>query len=238
MAVGATVASIMLLLMVACGSSNGLTPAGPESAATAQSTLTPQSTQGSEETPSANASPGERPREIGDYTDVTFIVSEGSKATFTVGEQLVRLPLPSDAVMHTTGLSGEVYLDGRPSVIQIDLHQLSSDQRFRDAYVRRAMFPNSPIATFTVPDIVPIPDGLAKGDEVTGQVSGLLDIRGVTVPIVFDIEARDDGDVMFVLGRTSFTWDELGIPTPTSIAVASVDDEVRVEVLLAVRSSG
>ena len=46
-------------------------------------------------------------------------------------EQLVRLPLPNDAVMRTTALSGEVQLDGRPSVIEIDLQQLSSDQEFR-----------------------------------------------------------------------------------------------------------
>ena len=87
-------------------------------------------------TPEAEASM----REMGEYEGITFVVSGGSEATFTVEEQLARLPLPNDAVMRTTTLSGEVHLDGRESVIQIDLHSMSSDQEFRDRYVRTRMF--------------------------------------------------------------------------------------------------
>ncbi len=45
------------------------------------------------------------------------------------------------AVMRTTALEGEIHLDGRPSMVNIDLHQLGSDQRLRDRYVRGSMFP-------------------------------------------------------------------------------------------------
>ena len=173
------------------------------------------------------------PREIGEYEGVTFIVSEGSEATFTVEEQLTRLPLPNDAVMRTTALSGEVHLDGRPSELQIDLHQLSSDQVWRDRYVRERMFPTSPIATFTVAGDQQAPEGLARGEEVTAQVAGSLEIRDVTVPLVFDVEARDDGKALFLVGRTVFTWDQLDISPPTASVVTSIEDEVRVEVLLA-----
>ena len=75
-----------------------------------------------------HAPQGTRPSAADHYQGITFVVSEGSEPTFTVEEQLVRLPLPNDAVMRTTALSGEVQLDGRPSVIEIDLQQLSSDQ--------------------------------------------------------------------------------------------------------------
>ena len=167
------------------------------------------------------------------YKGVTFVISEGSEATFTVEEQLVRLPLPNDAVMRTTALSGRVHLDGRPSVIEVDLQQLSSDQEFRDRYVRTRMFGEHPIGIFTLPSIASIPDGLVSGEEVAGRVTGSLDIRGNTYPLEFDIEARDDGDVMYVVGRTTVTWRQLDIPVPTARSVVSVENEIRVEILLA-----
>ncbi len=167
------------------------------------------------------------------YKGVTFVISEGSEATFTVEEQLVRLPLPNDAVMRTTALSGRVHLDGRPSVIEVDLQQLSSDQEFRDRYVRSRMFGEHPIGIFTLPSIASIPDGLVSGEEVAGRLTGSLHIRGNTYPLEFDIEARDDGDVMYVVGRTTVTWEQLDIPVPTARSVVSVENEIRVEVLLA-----
>ena len=169
----------------------------------------------------------------GKYEGVTYVVSDGTEATFTVEEQLVRLPLPNDAVMRTTELSGEVHLDGRPTVVSINLQGLESDQAFRDRYVRTRMFGEHPTATFTVPDIGPVPEGLTAGEEVITEVSGSLKMRGETFPLEFEIEARDDGDVLYVLGRTTFTWDQLNIPRPTAPTVASVEDDVRVEILLA-----
>ena len=176
---------------------------------------------------------GGESREIGEYEGVTFVVSEGSEATFTVEEQLSRLPLPNDAVMRTSALSGEVYLDGRPSEVQIDLHQLSSDQTYRDRYVRERMFPDSQYATFAVTDGGPVPEGLASGQEVSAQVTGSLQIRDVTVPLMFEVESRDDGGSMFILGRTTFTWEQLSISPPKASVVTSIEDDVRVEVLLA-----
>ena len=175
------------------------------------------------------------PRQTGQVEGITFVVSEGSEATFTVQEQLERLPLPNDAVLRTTALSGEVRLDGGVSSISIDLHKLSSDQTFRDRYVRSTMFPMDPIATFTVDDIGPLPNGFADGEAVSTQVSGTFLVRGVEVPMTFDIEARDDGDVVFAVGRTTFTWDEASIEAPTAISVVWVAEEVSVEVLLALR---
>ena len=161
-----------------------------------------------------------------------FVVGEGSEATFTVGEQLSRLPLPNDAVVRTTALTGEVRLDGQPSVIKVDLHSLSSDQAFRDRYIRNSMFPTSRIATFTVEDAGPVPDGLLGGDQITRTVDGELNIRDLDVPLSFEVDIRIDGDVLQVLGRTTFTWSDLGLTPPRAGPVVSVEDEVRVEVLL------
>ena len=174
-------------------------------------------------------------RQTGELANITFLVGDGSEATFTVREKLSILPLPNDAVVRTSAISGEIHLDGRPSVINIDLHQLSSDQSQRDRYVRNRMFPNDPIASFAVAELGQLPEGFTKGETVTGVVTGLLTLRGITVPLSFEVEARDDGDDLFVLGRTSFVWSDFEMRPPNIAGRIQVQDEVNVEVLLAVK---
>lgn len=174
-------------------------------------------------------------REAGFYEGVTFVVGEGSEATFTVQEQLARLTLPNDAVMRTTALSGEIHLDSRASVVKIDLHKLTSDQGFRDRYVRNRMFGGNRFGTFTLVDILEPPEAFVKGEVATISVTGKLEIIGVELPLTLDVEARDDGRVINILGRTTFTWEEFKIPVPRARSVISVEDEVRVEVLLVAR---
>ena len=203
------------------------TTAAGEPAATA--TDAPEATQPPPTEPEPAA-----PRSTGDYDGYTFIVSDGSEATFTVEEQLASLSLPNDAVMRTTALSGEVHLDGRPSVVEVDLQKLSSDQSFRDRYVRDRMFSEHPVAVFTVEDIGGIPDGMAEGDTVETSVDGSLEVHGGVFPLTFEIQARDDGDSIFILGRATFTWDQLEVPRPQARSVVSIEDDVRVEILLAV----
>ena len=161
-----------------------------------------------------------------------FTIGEGSEATFTVNEKLAWLDLPNDAVMRTTGIAGTIYLDGQATVIELDLHSMTSDSDRRDGYVRNRMFPDHRTATFTVSDLGDLPDPLPEGEEIARQVPGELSIKGVTKPITFDVVARKDPDKLFILGRTTFTWDDLEMPPPNIPGRIEVKDEVRVEVLL------
>lgn len=160
------------------------------------------------------------------------MVGEGSETTFTVREELVRIPTPFDAVIRTTTLSGEIDLAGGESNVTIDLHSLSSDEQFRDRYIRQVMFPNSRTASFTVDGIEGVAESLSGGETITRSVEGVLSIRGIEAPLTFEVEARLDGEVLHVLGRTTFTWEQLEIPVPAARSVVSLADEVRVEVLL------
>ena len=195
-------------------------------------TVTPTRTPAPSPTPTPSF---DTERKIGSYEGVTFIVTDGSQATFTVTEQLVRLSLPNDAVMRTTALSGEIHLDGRPSAIDVNLHRLKSDNSFRDGYVRNRMFPSDPIARFVVDDVGSVAEAFTQGEPTALVVGGRLKIRGIEVLLNFDIEARDDGDVIHILGRTTFEWADFQISKPRARPVVSVEDEVRVEVLLEVR---
>ena len=152
-----------------------------------------------------------------------------------MGEELTTLPLPNDAVLRTTSLSGDVSLDGGVSTITVDLHSLRSDQTFRDRYVQRTMFPNHRFATLTIPTVLPLPDGFVDGDEASAEVAGTLNVKRVDVPVTFDVVARDDGHSVFILAKTTVTWDQLQMPAPTARSVVSIEDDVKVEVLLAVR---
>ena len=94
------------------------------------------------------------------------------------------------------------------------------------------MFPNSPTATFTVEKIGEVPDMFYKGEKVIRQVNGTLDIRGTTVPLTFELEVRNDGNILNIVGRTTFSWEQLQIPVPSARSVLWVDDNVKVEILI------
>lgn len=167
----------------------------------------------------------------------SFIIGEGSEITFTVEEELGRAPIRFDAVISSTGLSGTANLDGRPSVVTLDLHSLSSDQQYRDRYIQSRMFPDTPEAIVTVDQLPDLPQSFFDGETTTGQLDGSLQIGDTVTPLVFDVEARHDGDVINVLGRTTFTWEQLGLAKPTARSVVYLADEVRVQVLLVSRAA-
>ena len=230
--------ALFLFVVSACGAVEvtvDRTTSTPAPEPTSAPVDTPAPTAASVDTPTPTQPP---PAEPGSYEGVTYVVGEGSEATFTVEEKLSSLPLPNDAVVRTTALSGEVHFDGRPSVIDIQLHELESDQSRRDRYIRERMFPNDPVATFTLPDSRPLPEGFSDGNEVSIEITGQLELKGVQAPVIFQIEARDDGDVVHILGRTSFVWSDFGMTAPTVGSFVSVTDEVAVEILISARPSG
>ncbi len=168
----------------------------------------------------------------------TFVVGEGSEAAFTVNEKLARLPAPSDAVLRTGAITGDLELDGsEPLVISIDLHQLQSDQRLRDRYVRERLFPNQRMSTVTFTDLGDIPDSFFVGEVFQTNLIGTVNVNGVDADLEFQIESRLDGDTLFVLGRADFVWADFGMTAPTS-RLFDVRDEVHVEVLLAAARGG
>ena len=216
------------VVVAACGSDE---PEVSQPTATAPAD-TPAPAPTSEPSPVPTEAPVAEARSVGDVEGVTFTVGEGSKVTFSVREELASVPLPFDAKISTTALSGEIHLDGRDSVIEIDLQSLSSDNTFRDRYIRSRMFGEHPTGVVTVKGMSDLPSGFTSGETVTTDVESELLIRGNTAPLTFEVEASDEGDVISITGRTTFTWDELQMQKPSARSVVSLDDEVKVEVVL------
>jgi hypothetical protein len=170
-----------------------------------------------------------------DVEGVAFSVVPGESAlTYTVREKLANLPADSDAVGRTSEVSGEVYLDGTPSVITVDLSTLESDQGRRDNFVRTNVFGEQPLATFTADTLPALPAEYMPGETFTGSLPGILDVQGAQVPITLEIEARLQGDELQVVGRVDTTWDELQIPPPNT-PIVTVREDVHIEVLIIAR---
>ena len=166
----------------------------------------------------------------------TFIIGEGSTVTFTVEEELNPSPIRFDAVISGSQLSGAAHLDGQPSIVNLNLHSLTSDQTYRDRYIRDRMFRNTPEAIFTVDRLPDLPQTFFNGEETNGELTGSLQIGEAITPMLFQITARHDGDTINILGRAAFTWQQLGLEKPTARSVVYLADEVEVQVLLIARA--
>jgi polyisoprenoid-binding protein YceI len=164
-------------------------------------------------------------------TDGTFVVGEGSEATFTVNEKLSSLPLPNDAVMRTGDITGEIDLSASSASLVIDLHSLKSDSTRRDRYIRDRLFPRQPETTLTVTEFPDIPEEFAEAQSFTSSVIATINVNGVDAEIEFELETRLDPDRLFVLVKGDFTWADFGMIAPTSRSFV-VKDDVHVEVLI------
>ena len=212
------------VLLAACG--GAAAPSATTAPTTAVTTSAP-----------ASASATTNPTTV---TTGTWTVSNTSKATVRVREQLVGVNLPSDAVLVATGATGTFVLqdDGTfspDSKITFDVTTLASDQRDRDNFVKMDTLQTRqfPTATF-VPTktsglVLPLP---ASGD-FTFKLTGLITIHGKTKEVTFDATAHRSGNELTATTTASPTWKfaDFGMTAPSvPFRVVSVVDEIRLVV--------
>lgn len=173
-------------------------------------------------------------------TTGTWTISDTSKATVRVREQLVGVNLPSDAVLVATGATGTFVLkdDGAfssDSKITFDLTTLASDQRDRDNFVKMdtlqtRQFPKAEfVPTKTSGLALPMP---ASG-EFTFKLTGQMTIHGKTKEVTFDVVAKRSGNELTATATAAPTWKfgDFGMSAPSvPFRVVSVVDEIRVVV--------
>jgi polyisoprenoid-binding protein YceI len=216
--------AIVSFLLAACGGAAVAPSATPSPTVTATAT------------PTATASP----TNVTTVTTGTWTVSDTSKATVRVREQLVGVNLPSDAVLVATGATGTFVLkdDGTfssDSKISFDLTTLASDQRDRDNFVKMdtlqtRQFPKAEfVPTKTSGLVLPMP---ASG-ESTFKLTGQITIHGKTKDVTFDVVAKRTGNDLTATATAAPTWKfgDFGMSAPSvPFRVVSVVDEIRVVV--------
>jgi polyisoprenoid-binding protein YceI len=212
-------------LLAACG---GAAPTANTATATATAATT-----SSTPTPSASAA-------TNDTTTGTWTVSDASKATVRVREQLVGVNLPSDAVLVAKGATGTFVLkdDGTfssDSKVTFDLTTLASDQRNRDDFVKMdtlqtRQFPRAEfVPTKTSGLTLPMP---ASG-EFTFKLTGQITLHGKTKEVTFDMTASRNGNELTATATAAPTWKfaDFGMTAPAvPFRVVSIVDEIRLGV--------
>jgi polyisoprenoid-binding protein YceI len=165
--------------------------------------------------------------------------ASGSTVTVRVREQLVRLPAPSDAVLVTRSVKGDLLMrpDGSfasGSEIVVDLTTLQSDQGLRDDFVKRTTLQTSryPTATFTPKQITGLPVPFPSAGEWKATLVGDLKIRSTTKEITWDATVKRDAVGVIGTATTTFTFEDFGMQPPSAASVLSVVDQIRLEVNL------
>lgn len=216
---------VLLLALIAAGcSSRG--PATPPvtggSETTAPTVTTPDSTADTPAAPDGGAA----------YA----AVAEESSVSYAVGETFLGQDLNVTAVGSTSTVSGAINVnaDGTiaPSVIQVDLSTLKSDEDRRDNRVRQALDTrNYPLATYAISGAVGDPV-LAEGETVQIELEGQMTIKGTERPLVFTGTARLSGNALTLDVESTFLMTDFGVTPPSIAGFVSVRDETTVHVKL------
>ena len=212
-------------LLAACGGAAAPSATTQPSATATVATAT--------STPSATAAPTTA-------TTGMWTVSNTSKATVRVREQLVGVNLPSDAVLVAKGATGTFVLNGdgtfsTASKISFDLTTLESDNSQRDNFVKSdtlqtRQFPKAEfVPTKTTGLTLPMP---TSGD-FTFKLTGQMTIKGKAKEVTFDVQARRAGNELTATATAAPAWKfaDFGMTAPSvPFRVVSIVDEIRVVV--------
>jgi polyisoprenoid-binding protein YceI len=171
---------------------------------------------------------------------LAWTVSDKSKATVRVREQLAALPLPSDAVLVATGAKGSFQLnaDGTfasGSQVSFEVSSLTSDQSLRDNFVKQSVLSTRqfPTATFVPTSTAGLTLPLAANGHFTFKLTGKLTIHGVTKDVTFDVDATRAGGALTATAtlNPTFKFEDFGMPQPASPGrVISVVDEIKLTI--------
>jgi polyisoprenoid-binding protein YceI len=204
------------ILAAACGGSATLSDPSPTPTATATTTATAAVT-----TASAGA----------------WTVTDKSKATISVREQLVGVSLPSDAVLTATGAKGsfELNSDGpfaSGSKITFALSTLSSDESQRDSFIKNDTLQvrQFPTAEFVPTKTAGLTLPLTTSGTLAFTLTGNMTIKGKTKEVTFDVTAKRDGSDLTATATANPSWKfgDFGMTAPSvPFRVLSVTDEIR-----------
>jgi polyisoprenoid-binding protein YceI len=171
---------------------------------------------------------------------LSWTVSDKSKATVRVREQLASLNFPSDAVLVATGAKGAFQLndDGTfapGSQISFDVSSLTSDQSQRDSFVKQSVLNTRqfPTATFVPTKATGVTLPLAVNGHVTFTLAGKLTIHGTTKDVTFTVDCTRTGGDLVATATLAPTvkFGDFGMQQPAAPGrVLSVVDEIKLTV--------
>lgn len=177
---------------------------------------------------------------------LTFSIDPtASTARFYIDEVL--MGADKTVIGETSMVTGTVTVDpGNPaatelSTIVINARDFKTDADRRNRAIQRQVLQSAnddyQFITFTPTEIQGLPDAAAVGETLTFTVVGDLTIRDTTRSEAFDVTLTADSlNELSGLGTTTVLYADYGIRIPSVPVVASVEDEVRLEIEFVARS--
>lgn len=160
------------------------------------------------------------------------VVADQSLASYAVAETFLGQKRDAVAIGKTSAFTGELVLEGgviKPSVIQVDLSTLKSDESRRDNRVRDALdTANHKFAVFTVTGAEGGP--VTEGQEVALKLKGNMKIKGTEKPLVLDAKAKLVDGTLTLAATTTFKMTTFGVNPPNIANFVAVVDEVKMDV--------
>lgn len=220
--------ALVAVVAVGCGSKQAepAAPASNTNTAVQPATTTTPAAQSPSSTPASTPDASASGKKYA-------VVAANSTASYSVGERFFGKDVDVTAVGKTSGFVGEIVLAGgviKPSVIQVDLSVLKSDEDRRDNRVRQALdTATHKYAVFSITGAEGNPV-LKEGQEVTLKLQGNMKIKGTEKPVVFDTKAKLSGDTLTLNATTNFTMTQFGVTPPNILNFVSVKDEVKLDI--------
>jgi polyisoprenoid-binding protein YceI len=190
------------------------------------------------------AATGERPASAQSAALVRYtVVPERSEARYRVREQLVGVNFPNDAVGTTRAIVGAITFDAQGRVVSaqsrftVDLRTLTSDEPRRDNYIRRNTLGTDqhPLAVFMPTEVRGLPWPLPQTGTATFELTGDFTVRETTRRTTWHATAAFKEAEVDVRASTALRFADLGLEIPRVRVVLSVEDNIRLELDLALR---
>lgn len=198
-------------------------------ASAAAATAMPRAT---ETTPQAGATSAPADAPI-----IMRIVPAESQVRFVIDEVLNNAP--KTVVGTTNQVAGEIAVDpanptrSRVGVIQVNARTLTTDNEFRNRAIKNRILETDQyeFISFAPTQLLGLPQSAQIGQSYTFQIVGDLTIRDVTREVTFEVTVtpvsatRLEGSA-----ATTIRYADFGLAIPRVPQVASVADEVRLEI--------
>jgi polyisoprenoid-binding protein YceI len=172
--------------------------------------------------------------------------ADQSEVQVRVNEQLADLPSPSDAVLTTKDIQGQIVVTREGKVVAdsskftVGLDSLKSDRAQRDNFIKRSTLQTSqyPNAQFAPTDLKlngPVP---TQAGDLKGQLVGNMTIHGTTKPVTFDLDAKLDGSTVKGTANTQLKITDFGMTLPRVPVLLSIQDLAKLQINFAATAAG
>lgn len=170
-------------------------------------------------------------------TIIAQIIPEESEVRFVIDEVLNNEPFT--VVGTTNQVAGELAIDPsdpaatKVGVIQVNARTLATDSEFRDRAIKNRilMTDDNEYITFTPTALTGLPEQVEIGQSYTFQMTGDLTIRDVTKQVTFEVSVTPESQQRVAgTAQTTIVYSDFGLSIPQVPQVASVDNDVRLEI--------